>query len=603
MSVTFGGLVSGLDTDALISAEISSKSYRLNRFKEQQETYNAEKTAYQTMSTKYKAFQSALQTLLDGNIISSFDLFNKKDITSSNESAIKVTSNNLIQKGDYEISVNKLAEPPKTVLEDFAGYMTGKTLVTDLGITSGNISFSYYSDTSNPKTTQITVEITNGDTMDSLMTKINDAMAEATDGDGNSLGLSDVKCSITDDGRFSIDLGSHTTESSNFRLSGVGGSSSNFFDVMGITFDENVIPTEIVGDQKTWLNLSGKILDNSANLKFPVTSGGKINLAGVEIEIDEDTTVNDLINAVNKDSDSTATVSYDKVKNELVFTGKDTLCSDYIFFSGSALLSNYGVTDSAGVWDNSGGNHSKRVDGEIEIDGKKISVKSNVVTSSESGIEGLTLTLQKVTKEDEPVEVSITENTDALVEAIQKVVDAYNDMVTTLESYSTSDTETGEYGVLKGEYTLSRMQTELRSMLMGSVDSDDLEYKTPSLIGITSGAISTDATSTSSTLTFDKDAFLEAFNEHPDDVRALLIGDSDAGIQGIFEKLDERLDDYLDYEDGYFVMKTNSISQSITSLDKSISDEEERLEAIRERLQKQYANMETTLAELQSQSF
>ena len=90
---------------------------------------------------------------------------------------------------------------------------------------------------------------------------------------------------------------------------------------------------------------------------------------------------------------------------------------------------------------------------------------------------------------------------------------------------------------------------------------------------------------------------------YPDDVRALLIGDSDAGIQGIFEKLDERLDDYLDYEDGYFVMKTNSISQSITSLDKSISDEEERLEAIRERLQKQYANMETTLAELQSQSF
>ena len=58
MSVTFGGLVSGLDTDALISAEISSKSYRLNRFKEQQETYNAEKSAYQTMSTKYKAFQS-----------------------------------------------------------------------------------------------------------------------------------------------------------------------------------------------------------------------------------------------------------------------------------------------------------------------------------------------------------------------------------------------------------------------------------------------------------------------------------------------------------------------------------------------------------------
>lgn len=602
MSVTFGGLVSGLDTNALIEAEISQKSYRLNRFKTQQQTYTSEKSAIQAMSSKFSAFRSSLQKLLDGNIISSFDLFNKKDVTSSNTGAVKVTSNNLVQKGEHSIEVNKLATPPKSYLKDFAGAMNANTTMSDLGVSAGTVSFSYYSDSANPKTTQISIEVKNGDTMGSFIEKANKAMDEAKDGDGNALDIGDVEFSITSDGRLKMGLGYHVTSGDNFTSVGASNTSSNFFDVMGMSLDG--ARYEVIGEPKTWLNLSGKLIGNSANLKHPVTSAGKMNIGGVEIEVDDKTTMRDVINKVNNTKDGgTADISYDKVTNQLVITGRDNLYSDYIYFSGTGMLSNYGVTNSDGVWTNSGNNHTTRQNGEIVVNGQTVSVKSNTVTSNDTGIEGLTLNLLRKTKTDEPVDISITDNTEALVEAMQGVVDAYNDIVNTLAKYTKTDTESGEKGPLKNEYTLSTMQSQLRSVLMGSISSggDDLEYKAASLIGISSGAVSGSSVSTSSTLTFDKEKFMEAYNKNPDDVRTLLLGDSSEGIEGLFQTLKTKLDDYLDYEDGYFTQKTESISKSITNLDKSISDEEDRLEKIKTRLTKQYANMETTISKLQSQ--
>jgi flagellar hook-associated protein 2 len=523
-------------------------------------------------------------------------------VTLSDTSAFKTSSTGALQKGDLTIGVNKLAEASKSVMSDFAGYINSNTICTDLGITSGNISFNYYSDTSNPKTNQITVAVENGDTLGSLLDKINQAMDNAVDKDGNSLGLADVNASITADGKFHMDLGAHTTNESNFKFTGANGASSNFFDVMGLSFNPNVVPTSFEGQSKTWLNMSGKLLDNSANLRVPVTEGGKINIAGVEITVDENTTVKNIIDAVNRSDSSSAKAVYDKNKNQLTFTGKDGTYSDYIYFSGASLLSNYGFTDANGVWNNSGSQHTQRKDGEIVIKRTTIAVKSNTVASNESGVEGLTLNLLKTTASDEPITVTVADDTDSLVKAVSGVVDSFNSIVDTISKYTFSDTKNQQYGILKSDYTIIGMQSDIRSAFMSAVDSTTLEYKAVSLIGITSGAVGTSASTTTSKLEFDKEDFLKAYADNPDEVRTLLLGNSSEGVTGVFQNLKSKMDSYLDYTNGYFVTRQDTISKSITSLDKSITEEQTRLDNLKTKLTQQYAKLEQTITDLQSQS-
>ncbi|MGD8501374.1 MAG: flagellar filament capping protein FliD [Phycisphaerales bacterium] len=118
-----------------------------------------------------------------------------------------------------------------------------------------------------------------------------------------------------------------------------------------------------------------------------------------------------------------------------------------------------------------------------------ISNNSNIVTDAMSGI---TLILQDVNKLDDseqpiPVVITLTRDTAGVVSKVQKMVKAYNTLITFVREKTEYNTETKEMGLLSRNTTVSFLKTQLREPFVGTATgfNDDDLYTEAREIGIT----------------------------------------------------------------------------------------------------------------------
>ena len=237
---------------------------------------------------------------------------------------------------------------------------------------------------------------------------------------------------------------------------------------------------------------------------------------------------------------------------------------------------------------------------ELTINGTTLISSSNTVTSEISGIEGLTLTLNSVSKADEsgtinPSTVKVEQDSDALLEAAKSFVTAYN------EAISNIDDNTSYGDALYGDSALTSLRTNLRRTATASID--DGTMKLLSDIGITTGKANNSTSTTGvNTLQIDEDKFKEALAKNPEAVKSLLVGDNKGNSTsgGVMNKLEKIVEDSLDVSTGYFDAKSKSLSSKIKSLDNSITSAQSRVDAYKARLEKQFSNMEQIISSIQS---
>jgi len=592
MSVTFSGMGSGLPVQQLIDATINANSTRINKYKADQETTKKQQTAYKTVQAKYNSFDTALQSVVDCKMIYAFDLFDRKSISVSDNSVATVSVGQGATSGNAVLKVNTLAKPPSITIPNFGGPVQGNIDLSQFGIISGSLAFAFQTPNGG---VSVEEDIVSGDTLSSYMAKFNQAILESNDGlvdtTTGKVHASGLGGSVT----YNVDANGVAT----FDFSGITGgtlntanplaqSKSNFADVFGLTANGSVL----TGVPKSSLNLDGKLSDNSAGIRAlgALTLPETINIGGVDIEVTADTTLRNIMNKVNETTGGQVYMKYDQTSNSMTFKAKDDSYSDYVYCSGKSFLSDIGVTGTDGVINIS--NQTKRQAGEIELDGKKIAIKSNKVTAAETGLTGVNINLNSVTPADEPLKISVSDNTTDLVNAMKNVVGAFNAMETTVSGYSFTNIDTGESGVLRSDYSVSSMQMTMQMMLMSPVEQN-LAYKALSLIGISTE---------DGQLKLDETKFLNAVKDNSSDVKKLLVGSKDGTSVGIFETVQKQLDIYTDSQTGFFATKATSMQRSIKDLNKSIADEQARLDAERARLVKTYSDLDATMTKYQSQS-
>lgn len=584
MAISFGGIGSGLPVNEIIEATIEAKSYRLYQYQEDQDSYKKQQSALDTIESKYKSFESNIEKLMDSKLISAFDLFNKKKTDLSDSSIATVSTSAQAESGNIEIQVNSLVKNPSLSVPSFAGGINNGVKIADLGVIEGTFSIAF-EDTTNNKGILLEVEVDSEDTLQDFLDAIDTAITEHDDLSGT------VSSNIDANGQLTIDFSA--LETGGIQLDNdnpLGNSTSNIADVFGFSATGSTITSV----NKSSLNLDGTLYGNNANLSnwssdanIPET----INIGGLDIEITETTTLRQIINTVNEAEECQVKMSYNQVANSIEFKGKDNFYSDYIYFSGNALLSELGATVN-GTTDTTA--QTVRQPGEVIIDGRTIYAKSNKLTPAETGLQGVTITLNKTTATDEPLKINISDSTEELEKAMNDLIGSYNSIIDTVEKYTFSDTEKEQYGVLRTEYSIIRMQNDLRTTMMTALN-DELEFKALSLVGITS------ADDGSGHLELDKEEFLDALNNNKEDLKTLLIGNKDETVKGVLGTVLEELELYLDIENGYFATKDSSLASSITALNKSITTEEDRLEQIRQRLVKQYSDLDSTMSQYNSQ--
>ncbi len=151
-AITFSGLATGMDTASIVSQLVEIKRQPIYRLQNDQQDYQNQISALDTLKTKLLALQTAAQDIDTANEFASLTA------TSSESSILGVTAGTEAAAGSYDIVVNSLATAQK---DQSQGYDS-----KDAGVGEGTISF-----TVNGETTDLT--LTGFNSLESLKNSIN----------------------------------------------------------------------------------------------------------------------------------------------------------------------------------------------------------------------------------------------------------------------------------------------------------------------------------------------------------------------------------------------------------------------------------------------
>lgn len=175
MPIRITGLNSGLDTEAIISALVSSYSYKTNKYKKAQTKLSWKQDAWKTLNTKVYSFYTSLDSLRFSKN------YNLKSTKVSDSTKATVTASSSAPNGTQKLNILKVAQ---------AGYLTGGklddstttgTTLAELGYTGGNGSITLTKGDGTKKN----IEVSQGTTVSSFINSLKEAGVNASYDDVN----------------------------------------------------------------------------------------------------------------------------------------------------------------------------------------------------------------------------------------------------------------------------------------------------------------------------------------------------------------------------------------------------------------------------------
>ncbi|MCH8342780.1 MAG: flagellar filament capping protein FliD [Planctomycetes bacterium] len=239
-----------------------------------------------------------------------------------------------------------------------------------------------------------------------------------------------------------------------------------------------------------------------------------------------------------------------------------------------------------------------------------------LITSSSNSISDVVpgVTIDLVSASDDPVTVTVTRDTQKIEDAVFQLVTTFNDAIGRINEYDFFDVDSEQRGPLLGNSTTARVRGALYRVVQGPARGVETQYQRLSQVGIRVGA--------EGVLTFDKDKFREAYENDPEAVENLFAAfkgstttekeiadgvtvnviEQEFTVLGLGDLFDQLLDGLTNSIDGTVTLADQVFQDQIDLTNKRIEAFDVRLEARRERLERQFLAMEKALAQLQAQN-
>ena len=421
-------------------------------------------------------------------------------------------------------------------------------------------------------------------------------------------------------------------------LKGVAGYTFNFdgtyvtaADSNGNSVDFSMTSVEGGTLGLTKASASNKISSGStlSDLGFKPEADGtyKLNINGTEISLDKKSTISSMMSAVNK-SAAGVTMTYSSLTNSFTLESKEFGGAGKVEVGDTSLGRSLGLVDDNGTVGASEGQNAI-----FEINGQEVYLNDNTYT-----LDGNTFTFNDNMTIGETYTVNIAKDSTTVKDALKKFVESYNKLIDDVYGYIgkspakdddgntyepltnaekdemsedeiTKWEEKAKQGVLYNDSTVSTVMSQMRSALYTSVTLDD-----GSKFGIYNLGIKTSREwSEHGKLQIDENAFDKAF-ENNEDAIIKLFTDSDTGMM---KKLNSVIDGAVKSSGaantrGTLVRKAGKADSSVTT-DSTIYKEmvkmQDRLKELQDRYDtkeeywwKVFTNMETAMADLNSQT-
>lgn len=355
-----------------------------------------------------------------------------------------------------------------------------------------------------------------------------------------------------------------------------------------------------------------KVHNGFIDLITPVHTGGTAEFVyryeGVEttVNVESGATLQALADAINNDENNrgvTATIIDDgqgtSTSYHLVLTGKETGAEHTIEFVASANpLSNFVVDDTTFS------TAQKASDSMIKLDGfptesyKYIQRSSNTVSDI---ADGLVIDIHDVGVST----VTVSDDVTAIKDKIKQLVNSVNfvlDFIRDETKFVKNSDDTTESGVMIGNYTYDIVRNSINQILYESVPG--LEIGTDTYSHLSQIGIKTDP-DLNGQWVVDENELDAALKNDLEAVARLFVNDPDhgsTGSQGIAYSLTTKMTELTDDESGIANVLTENYNKIIDDIDNKIASEERRIKMVKDRLDAQFARLESTLNTLQGQS-
>lgn len=199
---------------------------------------------------------------------------------------------------------------------------------------------------------------------------------------------------------------------------------------------------------------------------------------------------------------------------------------------------------------------------------------------------GLDVTVTKASAD--PVTINVASDTEALTKLGSNLVSQLNQVLSEIATQTASKASTDDKGnpIVTGGVLSGNTLVRMLSQDLMQAGSRDVNGVSPSTIGITVGK--------DGTFTIDEAKFAAALAEDPSKVQSMLTG--------IADRVNQVATRASDKYDGTITAQITSSDRQISELATRITNWDTVLTARREALEKQWANLETALSKLNSQS-
>ena len=369
---------------------------------------------------------------------------------------------------------------------------------------------------------------------------------------------------------------------------GASNDTTNFATIANL---KQQTPERVAGSRALYKVNGNSLITTAGLFKNGDITEGTFTIGDATFTIDGTTTLNSLINQINKSDKSYASAYWDTLSGTLVV--QSTLSGESLINIESGT-SNF--TKVMGFTESVAGKETLVTERQtlgqnaiVKINGTTVTSTSNTITSDISKIKGLTINLKGVSA-GETVTIKVEQDNEGIYNAINDIVDSYNTLMEGLEK------ELGDGGSFEHDTMFSMMKNQLKRLMTQSVGGTTT-YRNLAAIGISTGeakdSISTDVTK----LLIDKDKFMQALEKDSDAVKQLLVGTTTNS--GVFLKVGKIVDSTLKTT-GYIASTENSINKNIKKMSTKITSLKTALDKYREQLETKFRTMEKAISNMQS---
>ncbi|MFU0782872.1 MAG: flagellar filament capping protein FliD [Thermoanaerobacterium thermosaccharolyticum] len=395
------------------------------------------------------------------------------------------------------------------------------------------------------------------------------------------------------------------------------------------TLEVKTLASAATSASTTTIGAYTKNSDGSVTYSSLVDSDVTIKLNNVSIPIKAGSTINDIVSKINSyKNDTGVSATYDTTTDRLFLITNSTGSNAKIDFSGTTdsnalnFLTNTLKLNTSTV---------TGTDASFSFNGVNITTSTNNVT-----VAGININLVG-TNPGNPITLSVQTDTDTIYNSIKSFVDAYNDVITQINSKLTEERyydykpltdaqkeqmkdsditlweQKARSGDLNGNSTLTSIYYSMRNAISGTVTASDGTKMTLSSIGITTGQWYEGGK-----LYIDDTKLKDAIQKNPQEVMDLFTkidsatelnatpgsSQNDGIAARLYYIVNNGINSITQEAGGgqYQLYDNSFLGQQINDLNQRMSDMQDHLNTLEQQYYNQFTQLETYMAQMNSQS-